>query len=162
MERPLTIFLNGQEIVTAMTIGDHPDWLAAGYLLNQGMLKAARDITSIDHDEELGVVVVRTSDADELRGAAQKAHPDLGLRPGHDVRRAHGELRGRQACGRCRDPDELALRAHEDRQHDAVALSEGGRHPWLRAGAGRAGARLSRGRRSAQCGGQDRRVDGAQ
>jgi len=60
MERPLTIFLNGQEIVTAMTIGDHPDWLAAGYLLNQGMLKAARDITSIDHDEELGVVVVRT------------------------------------------------------------------------------------------------------
>jgi FdhD protein len=60
MERPLTIYLNGQEIVTAMTIGDHPDWLAAGYLLNQGMLKSAKDITAIDHDEELGVVVVRT------------------------------------------------------------------------------------------------------
>jgi FdhD protein len=60
MERPLTIFLNGQEIVTAMTIGDHPDWLAAGYLLNQGMLKSANDITAIDHDEELAVVVVRT------------------------------------------------------------------------------------------------------
>jgi FdhD protein len=38
-ERPLTIYLNRQEIVTAMTIGDHPDWLAVGYLLNQGMLK---------------------------------------------------------------------------------------------------------------------------
>src|ERR671922_16949 len=25
-ERPLTIFLNAREIVTAMTIGDHPDW----------------------------------------------------------------------------------------------------------------------------------------
>src|SRR5262245_52452953 len=60
MERPLTIFLNSQEIVTAMTIGDHPAWLAAGYLLNQGMLKSASDITAIDHDEELGVVVVRT------------------------------------------------------------------------------------------------------
>ena len=59
-ERPLTIFLNSQEIVTAMTIGDHPDWLAAGYLLNQGMLRSASDITAIDHDEELGVVVVRT------------------------------------------------------------------------------------------------------
>jgi FdhD protein len=59
-ERPLTIFLNGQEIVTAMTIGDHPDWLAAGYLLNQGMLQAAPDITAIDFDDELGVVVVRT------------------------------------------------------------------------------------------------------
>jgi FdhD protein len=60
-ERPLTIFLNGQEIVTAMTIGDHPEWLAVGYLLNQGMLKAQDAITGIDHDEELDLVVVRTA-----------------------------------------------------------------------------------------------------
>src|SRR5579864_3646956 len=38
MERPLTLFLNGREIVTMMTIGDHPDYLAVGYLLNQNML----------------------------------------------------------------------------------------------------------------------------
>ena len=38
-ERPLTIFLNAQEIVTVMTIGDYPEYLAAGYLLNQGMLR---------------------------------------------------------------------------------------------------------------------------
>ena len=60
MERPLTLFLNGQEIVTAMTIGDHPADLAVGYFLNQGMLRADDVITAIDHDEELGVVVVRT------------------------------------------------------------------------------------------------------
>jgi len=60
-ERPLTIFLNGQEIVTAMTIGDHPEWLAVGYLLNQGMLTPQEAITGIDHDEELDVVVVRTA-----------------------------------------------------------------------------------------------------
>ena len=60
-ERPLTIFLNGQEIVTAMTIGDHPDWLAVGYLLNQGMLKSNDEITGIDHDADLDVVVVRTA-----------------------------------------------------------------------------------------------------
>ncbi len=59
-ERPLTIFLNSQEIVTAMTIGDHPDWLAVGYLLNQGMLKADDEITGIDHDDDLEVIVVRT------------------------------------------------------------------------------------------------------
>jgi FdhD protein len=59
-ERPLTIFLNAQEIVTAMTIGDHPDWLAIGYLLNQGMLKAGDAVTSIDYDDDLGAVVVRT------------------------------------------------------------------------------------------------------
>jgi len=60
-ERPLTIFLNGQEVVTAMTIGDHPEWLAVGYLANQGMLSGADEITGIDHDEDLGVVVVRTA-----------------------------------------------------------------------------------------------------
>ena len=60
MERPLTLFLNGQEIVTMMTIGDHPDCLAVGYLLNQNMLQPDDRIIAIDHDEELETVVVRT------------------------------------------------------------------------------------------------------
>jgi len=60
VERPLTLFLNGQEIVTMMTIGDHPDWLAVGYLVNQSMLRAGDRITGIDYDEELETVVVRT------------------------------------------------------------------------------------------------------
>ncbi len=59
-ERPLTLYLNRQEIVTMMTIGDHPDLLAAGYLHNQGMLADDDVITEIEHDEELEVVVVRT------------------------------------------------------------------------------------------------------
>jgi len=59
-ERALTIFLNSQEIVTAMTIGDYPEYLAVGYLLNQGMLQPDDTITGIDHDDELEVVVVRT------------------------------------------------------------------------------------------------------
>src|ERR1700731_1303272 len=59
-ERPLTLFLNGREIVTMMTIGDHPDYLAVGYLLNQNMLRADDRITGIDYDEELETVVVRT------------------------------------------------------------------------------------------------------
>ena len=60
-ERPLTLFLNGQEIVTMMTIGDHPEELALGYLLNQGMLHADDEITGIDVDPELELVVVRTA-----------------------------------------------------------------------------------------------------
>ena len=59
-ERPLTLFLNAREIVTMMTIGDHPDLLAIGYLLNQGMLKADDEITGIDHAEEIDTIVVRT------------------------------------------------------------------------------------------------------
>ena len=60
-EKPLTVFLNRQEIVTLMTIGDYPDLLAAGYLLNQGMLRTGADISGIEHDPELETVVVRTS-----------------------------------------------------------------------------------------------------
>ena len=60
VERPLTLFLNGQEIVTMMTIGDHPEYLAVGYLLNQNMLHADDEIEGVDVDEDLEVVVVRT------------------------------------------------------------------------------------------------------
>jgi FdhD protein len=59
-ERPLTIFLNGQEIVTAMTIGDYPDFLAIGFLRNQGMLQDSDDLIGADYDAELETVVVRT------------------------------------------------------------------------------------------------------
>jgi FdhD protein len=60
VERPLTLFLNGREIVTMMTIGDHPDYLAVGYLLNQNMLQPEDRIVAIDYDDELEIVVVRT------------------------------------------------------------------------------------------------------
>ena len=59
-ERPLTIYLNKQEIVTAMTIGDYPEYLAVGYLRNQGMLVPEDTITSIDYDEDVESVIVRT------------------------------------------------------------------------------------------------------
>ncbi len=60
VERALTIFLNSQEIVTAMTINDYPEYLAIGYLLNQHMLLPDDVVTGVDYDEELSLVVVRT------------------------------------------------------------------------------------------------------
>ena len=59
-ERPLTIFLNGQEIVTAMTIGDYPEYLALGFLRNQGMLQVGETVTAVDYDDDLETAVVRT------------------------------------------------------------------------------------------------------
>ena len=59
-EIPLTIYLNKQEIVTAMTLGDMPDLLAVGYLLNQNMLKRDDVISEINYDEDLQVVIIRT------------------------------------------------------------------------------------------------------
>jgi FdhD protein len=60
VERPLTLYLNGQEIVTMMTILDRPEDLALGYLLNQGMLRRDDRVEAVQYDEDLGVVVVRT------------------------------------------------------------------------------------------------------
>ncbi|MEX0605597.1 MAG: formate dehydrogenase accessory sulfurtransferase FdhD [Marinobacter sp.] len=71
-ERPLTIYLNSQEIVTAMTIGDHPEYLALGFLLNQGMLKEADQVTKIDYDEELEVAVVRTANVTDVEDKLEK------------------------------------------------------------------------------------------
>ena len=59
-EKSLTIFLNNQEIVTLMSIGDHPKYLAIGYLLNQNMLKKSDKIKKVEIDNELSVVIVRT------------------------------------------------------------------------------------------------------
>ncbi|MGH6904877.1 MAG: formate dehydrogenase accessory sulfurtransferase FdhD, partial [Geminicoccaceae bacterium] len=71
-ERPLTLFLNSQEIVTMMTIGDYPDHLAVGYLRNQNMLRSDDRITGIDYDEELEVVVVRTERATDYEDKLKK------------------------------------------------------------------------------------------
>ena len=60
MERPLTIFLNRQEVVTSMTVGDHPEWMAVGFLINQGMLSNKDKIVSVDLDWDIETIVVRT------------------------------------------------------------------------------------------------------
>ena len=71
-ERPLTIFLNSQEIVTTMTIGDYPEYLALGFLRNQGMLQCDDQITDIAFDEELETIVVRTARTTDYEAKLQK------------------------------------------------------------------------------------------
>jgi len=72
VERPLTIFLNAQEIVTAMTIGDYPEYLALGYLLNQNMLREDDVVTAVDYDDDVAVVVVRTQRATDYEAKLKK------------------------------------------------------------------------------------------
>ena len=71
-ERPLTIYLNRQEIVTAMTLGDQPQALAVGFLRNQNMLLDDDEVTEIDYDEDLSVVVVRTARKTNYEAKLQK------------------------------------------------------------------------------------------
>src|SRR5690348_15464173 len=71
-ERPLNLFLNGREIVTMMTIGDHPDYLAVGYLLNQNMLGPEDRIVAVDYDEDIETVVVRTDRETDFESKLKK------------------------------------------------------------------------------------------
>lgn len=61
VERPLTLYLNGREIVTMMTIGDYPEYLALGYLLNQNMLSMDEEVLGVEYEEDIQTVVVRTA-----------------------------------------------------------------------------------------------------
>ena len=71
-ERPLTIFLNSREIVTAMTIGDYPEYLGLGFLANQGMLTEADTVLGVIYDDESEAVVVRTDQTTSFEEKLEK------------------------------------------------------------------------------------------
>jgi FdhD protein len=44
-----------------MTIGDYPEYLALGYLLNQNMLSMDEEVLGVEYEEDIETVVVRTA-----------------------------------------------------------------------------------------------------
>ncbi len=82
VERPLTLYLNSQEIVTMMTIGDYPEYLAIGYLLNQNMLKPNDVVTGVDYDVDIEVVVVRTQEHTNFEDKLKKRTQTSGCAQG--------------------------------------------------------------------------------
>ena len=95
VESPLALYLNSREIVTLMTVGDYPEYLAVGYLVNQNMLRSDDVVTGIDFGEMAEAVVARAPSRKPIsRKSWQKQTPDVGLRARHSVRGHHGDLRG--------------------------------------------------------------------
>lgn len=111
-ERPLTIYLNRREIVTAMTIGDFPEYLALGFLSNQGMLSSEDIVTQVDYDDEVATVVVRT--------AEETDHEDKLTRKTRTSGCAVGTVFGDMMAGL----DGLVLPSAELREAWIYALSE--------------------------------------
>ena len=141
-----------------MTIGDYPDYLAIGYLLNQNMLQPDDVVTGVDYDEDLAVAVVRTERETDYEDKLQKRTQTSGCAQGTVFGDLMEVIEGVDAPGR--DPAHLmALCADPQDQHHALALSRGRRDPRLRAGAGGPPAGLHGGRRPPQRGRQDRRLD---
>ena len=71
-EKPLTLFLNDQEVVTMMTVNDYPEYLALGYLLNQNMITSKTKIESMDYEDELNLIVVRTKNKTDYQKKLKK------------------------------------------------------------------------------------------
>ncbi|MFH1625921.1 MAG: formate dehydrogenase accessory sulfurtransferase FdhD [Pseudomonadota bacterium] len=65
-EIPLTIFLNGIEIVTLLCIGNYSKELAVGFLRSEGMLNSLEEIGSIKFDEQRGIIEIETQGASPI------------------------------------------------------------------------------------------------
>jgi FdhD protein len=59
-ERPLSVYVDKRELMTLMTLGERPEWLVLGYLLNQRLIGSASEVASITVDWEVGAAAVKT------------------------------------------------------------------------------------------------------
>ena len=59
-ERPLTVFVDKNELVTLMTLGASSELLVLGYLLNQGLVERVDEVDSITVDWEVEAAAVKT------------------------------------------------------------------------------------------------------
>ena len=91
-EKPLTLYLNSQEIVTMMTINDYPEYLAIGYLLNQNMISRRIKIEAIDYEPDINVVVVRTKNKTNFEAKLKKKNHYLRMCTRNIIRRCNGKF----------------------------------------------------------------------
>ncbi|MEN6437373.1 MAG: formate dehydrogenase accessory sulfurtransferase FdhD [Syntrophobacter sp.] len=59
-EKPVTLYLNGRELVTLLCAGHNLDELAAGFLYSEGFVTSPRDVLGIEVEENDGKVDVTT------------------------------------------------------------------------------------------------------
>lgn len=71
-EVPLTIKVDGREIITLMTMGSHPEELALGYLYNQRLLEEAAAIKSVEVDWDRQTAEVTTRSGDGVADLEEK------------------------------------------------------------------------------------------
>jgi len=146
IERPLTIAVDGRELVTLMTLGAAPEWLVLGYLRNQRFIDdvAALQSIQVDWTKNIARVTSRQERLDEpVKAAAQRAGAatPLGCALGtgfNDVMRhldagaAEAAAAAVGAPGRLQEPSishaEILAILECMRRHDAVHRAAGSVH----------------------------------
>jgi FdhD protein len=140
IERPLTITVDGREIVTLMTLGAAPEWLVLGYLCNQRLLDDVAAISSVEVDWTKGTAsvisrggILGESWSDGRRGG----DPGIALACGlgtvfGDVMRQGDAVARTAAPARPRNPSisqaELFAILESMRRHDAIHRAAGSVH----------------------------------
>ena len=111
VERALTIYLDKREIVTLMTLGNHPELLILGWLRNQRLVDDIEAIRAIQVDWETGsVAIVTHAGVDNLDGKLERKTVTTGCGQGT----VFGDLMG--------DLDRISLRQPRLRQSSIYAL----------------------------------------
>jgi FdhD protein len=60
-EQPVSLILNGRELVTLLCAGHHLDELAAGFLHGEGFIQSRADLTRLEVDQTAGKVEIEVS-----------------------------------------------------------------------------------------------------
>jgi FdhD protein len=71
-ESPLTLKVDGNEIVTLMTLGTHPELLTLGYLRNQRLIQDISDILAVEVDWDQETASVTTQDGKGINNLKDK------------------------------------------------------------------------------------------
>ena len=77
-EFPLTIQVDGAEIVTLMSLGTYPEKLTLGYLRNQQLIDEIGEITEVRVDWEREIADVRTTHGNGIVNLKNKTPNSLG------------------------------------------------------------------------------------
>lgn len=67
-EYPVTIYLNGGELVTLLCTPEKLDYLALGFMRSEGFIEGKADVKDIRADYEKGLVYMETREKKELAG----------------------------------------------------------------------------------------------
>jgi FdhD protein len=128
IERPLTIMIDGQELVTLMTLGAKPELLTLGYLRNQRIIETVQEIESINVDLSAGRALVTRRVREPRAGVPSILGTacSLGTGFGELMRQVDSVVpaRGTTRIGR----DQLLRILEVARQYDAIHRTAGSVH----------------------------------
>ena len=128
-ERALTVYVDKRELITLMTLGEHPEWLVLGYLINQRLIHCAEDVESITVDWEVGAAAVKTrSGIVDLAAKTAKRVVTTGCGQGSVFGDLMAGLDSIQLPATCITQGELYTVVNAIRLHESVYKAAGSVH----------------------------------